>query len=302
MNIPFASEIEHVTAIRTGTLIDSLSGIGGFPRGRISEVFGDEAVGKSTILMQAIAHAQEQGLKCLLADTEYSYTLPYGEALGIDNEALGLIRAQFAEDVLDTILEAIESKEYDLIVLDSIGGLHTRAEAEKTTGEKTIGGQAGIVAKFCRKAVPLLSMNQVALVVINHSFTDLMSGAIMTSGGRKLGYHKKLSIRLKTNKLKAVMQNGVRVGKVIVGEVKKNALAPTEGRIEEATLLFGTGFSAEAKLLDEGLDRGIIRKEANTYFIGETRLGVGLTKARKAIEDNPVIQEQLKEILNGTKP
>lgn len=297
MKIPFASDIEQVRAIRTGTLIDSLSGIGGFPRGRITEIFGDEAVGKSTVCMQAIAHAQEQGLSCLLADTEYSYTLPYGESLGIDNKKLSLVRAQFAEDILDTIIEAVESKEYDLIILDSIGGLHTRAEAEKTTGEKTIGGQAGIVAKFCRKVVPLLSMNDVALVVINHSFTDIMSGAIMTSGGRKLGYHKKLSIRLKVNKLKALMSNGVRVGKVIVGEVKKNALAPTEGRIEEAQLLFGKGFSAEAKLLEEGLDRGIITKQGNRYYLGETQLGVGLGKARKAIEDNELIRDQLKTAL-----
>lgn len=300
MEIPYASEIETVKAIRTGTLIDSLSGIGGFPRARITEIFGDEAVGKSTICMQAIAHAQEQGLSCLLADTEYSYTLPYGESLGIDNNKLALVRSQFAEDILDTVIEAIESKKFDLIILDSIGGLHTRAEAEKTTGEKTIGGQAGIVAKFCRKAVPLLSMNEVALVVINHSFTDIMSGAIMTSGGRKLSYHKKFSVRLKVNKLKALMQGGIRVGKVIVGEVKKNALAPTEGRIEEAQLLFGKGFSAEAKLLEDALDRGIISKQGNTFFIGETRLGVGLAKARKAIEENELVREQIKEALGAT--
>lgn len=297
MNIPYASELEQIKVIRTGTLFDSLSGIGGIPRGRIMEVYGDEAVGKSTVCMQAIAHAQGEGLNCLLADTEYSYTLPYGESLGIDNKKLALVRAQFAEDILDTIIEAVESKKFDLIILDSIGGLHTRAEAEKTTGEKTIGGQAGIVAKFCRKIVPLLSMNDVALVVINHSFTDIMSGAIMTSGGRKLGYHKKLSIRLKVNKLKVLMQGGVRVGKVIVGEVKKNALAPTEGRTEEAQLIFGSGFSAEAKLLEEALDRGIIVKQGNSFFLGETRLGVGLAKARKAIEENELIRDQLKEAL-----
>jgi recombination protein RecA len=297
MPIISASSIDAIAAIRTGTLIDSLSGIGGFPRGRMTEIFGDEAVGKSTVCMQAIARAQQDGLSCLLADVEYSYTTRYGEGLGIDNEKLALIREPNAEDVLELVEEAVRSGKYDLVILDSIGGLGSRTEKEKSSGEKTIASQAGLIAPFCRKIIPLISIHNVALVVINHSFTDIMSGKILTSGGRKLAYHKKLSIRLRVNPTKVLKIGEERVGKVIIGEVKKNALAATEGRTEEAQLLFGRGFSAEAKLLEEAIDRGIITKTGNSYFIGETKLGVGLGQARKKLEEDAAIMEQVKALL-----
>ncbi len=295
--IPTADSLEKIEAIRTGTFLDSLSGIGGIPRARITELFGDEAVGKSTVLMQSIANAQQQGLKCLLVDTEYSYTTVYGEGLGIDNSKLSLLRGEHAEDILDSIVDAVDSGEYDLVVLDSIGGLQSRAESEKGIGEKVIGSQAGLVARFCRKIVPLLSLRNCALVVINHSFVDIMSGKILTSGGRKLAYHKKLSVRLKVNPTKVIKQGEEKVGKVIIGEVKKNALAATEGRTEEAQLLFGKGFSAEAKLLEEALDRGVITKEGNTYFFKKTKLGVGLGKARTAIEQDEELAQKIKDAL-----
>lgn len=298
MNIPSASSIEKISVIRTGTMIDYLSGIGGFPKGRITEVFGDEAVGKSTICMQTIAQAQKDGLKCLLADVEYSYTLPYGEALGIDNEKLSLLRTQYAEDMLDKIIEAIESGEYDLVVLDSIGGLHTQAEAEKTMGEKTIGGQAGIVARFCRKVVPLLSLRNCALVVINHSFVDIMTGRLMTSGGRKMAYHKKLSIRFKsTGKYKKVGETII--SKFITGQVKKNALAPTEGREDTGELVFGHGFSPEARLLQMAIDAGVIEKKGNSYFFEDEKIGVGLTKTRESIETDETLSLRIKSLLEA---
>lgn len=297
--IPTANSLEQIEVIRTGTLIDRLSGIGGFPRGKITEIFGDESVGKSTVCMQAIAQAQAKGLRCVLADVEYSYTTSYGDGLGIDNSTLGLIRHEHAEDVLDTLEEAIRSGEYDLIILDSVGGLNSRQEAEKSAGEKTIGGQAGLMAKFCRKIVPVLSLNRVALVVINHSFMDIMSGKIMTSGGKKLAYHKSLSIRLKVNPKKIITVGEERVGKVIIGEVKKNKLAPTEGRQEEAQLLFGTGFSAEAKLLEDCIDAGVITKTGNSYFFEGEKLGVGLGKTRTAIENDKTLSAKLEACLGA---
>lgn len=293
MDIPSADTLEKTEVIKTGTLIDFLSGIGGFPRGKISEVWGDEAVGKSTVCMQTIAQAQKDGLSCLLADVEYSYTTLYGESLGIDNKKLALLRSQFAEDILNTIEEAVKGGKYDLIVLDSIGGLHSKGEAEKEAGEKTIASQAGLVATFCRKIVPLLAMHNVALVVINHSFTDIMTGKLLTSGGKKLSYHKSLSIRLKsTNKYKKVGDNVV--SKFITGQVKKNKLAATEGREETVELVFGKGFSNEAKLLQMAIDAGVITKQGNTFYYGEQRLGVGQTKARQFLEETPELMEEIK--------
>jgi RecA/RadA recombinase len=198
--------------------------------------------------------------------------------------------------VLDDLESAIDSGKWDLVVLDSIGGLLPRTEAEKGSGEKTIGGQAGIVARFSRKIVPLLAMHNVALVVINHSFVDLMSGRIMTSGGKKLSYHKSLSIRLKsTGKYVKVGDNIV--SKYILGQVKKNKLAPTEGREETAELVFGKGFSAEAKLFQMAIDAGVITKTGNSYFMGERKLGVGQTKAREAIEGDEELKKAVEAAL-----
>lgn len=290
----YAKDIKTTEVISSGLFIDKLTGIGGIPRGVITEIFGDESIGKSSLCLQLVAAAQQQGLKCLWADVEWSYGTLYAEALGVDNSKLGIIRERFAEATLDAIEEAVESGKWDLVVLDSIGGILPRAEAEKESGGKTIGGQAGLIAKFCRKIVPLLKIHNVALVVINHSFVDIMSGKILTSGGKKLSYHKAISIRLK-QKFGVVLKQGDRkVGKVVVGEVKKNKEAATEGMELDGQLIFGVGFSAAADLLNDAIDAGVITKKGNTYYFGAEKLGIGLGKVRKQFEDDAVLMEKVK--------
>jgi len=295
----YANSLEEIDVITTGLFFDKLSGVNGIPRGVITEIFGDESIGKSSLCLQAIASAQEQGLKCLFADAEWSYDALYAKSLGVDNTKVGLIRERFAEDTLDKIEEAVESGKWDLVVLDSVGGILPRAEAEKDAGGKTIGGQAGLMAKFCRKIVPLLRIHNVALIVINHSFTDIMTGKLMTSGGKKLSYHKSLSVRLKLKYGANVIKQGDRkVGKVVIGEVKKNKVAATEGLEVEGQLIFGTGFSAAADLLGNAIDKGILEKKGNTYWFGEQKLGIGLGKVRKLLEDSPELMEQIKHAMS----
>lgn len=297
--IAYADSIEDVDVIPTGLFVDKLTGIGGIPRGVITEIFGDEGIGKSSVCLQAVASAQRADLKCLWADVEWSYSPSYASSLGVDNSKLGLIRERFAEATLDAIEEAIESGKWDLIILDSIGGILPRAEAEKGADGKTIGGQAGLIAKFCRKVVPLLQIHNVALVVINHAFIDIMSGKLLTSGGKKLAYHKSLSIRFKQKQGVSIKQGDRKVGKVVVGEVRKNKMAATEGLEMDGQLIFGTGFSAVADLMGDAIDKGVITKKGNTYYLGEEKLGIGLSKVRKMLEDDPVLAERLKTVLHG---
>lgn len=272
--------------IKTGTMLDKLTGLGGIPRKRITEVYGDAGVGKSSVCLQSIAGAQADNMRCLWADIEFSFDAQYARGLGVDNTKLGLLQERFAEDALDSLEKEIDAGNYDLIILDSIGGLLPRQEAEKGAGEKTIGGQAGLVARFCRKVVPLLALRNVALVVINHSFTDIMSGAIKTSGGAKLEYHKSISIRLK-KKMNAVLKSGDRkVGKVIIGEVKKNKLASTEGLEVEGNLLFGEGFVTSLGLLDEALERGIITQEGRSYIFRGEKIASGMPRLREWAKEN----------------
>lgn len=298
--IPYADSIEDIEVIPTGLFIDKLTGIGGIPRGVITEIFGDEGIGKSSVCLQLIARAQQQGLRCLFVDVEWSYSAPYATALGVDNSKLGLLRERFAEDALDAIEEAVESGKWDLVVLDSVGGILPRAEAEKSSEGKTIGGQAGLIAKFCRKVVPILQIKNVALVAINHSFIDIMSGRISTSGGKKLSYHKSISIRLKQKQGVSVKQGDRKVGKVVVGEVRKNKLAPTEGLEVDGTLIFGSGFSVGADTLNDAIEKQVITKKGNTYFLGKEKLGIGLSKVRKMLEEDDVLLEKVKYELSQT--
>jgi recombination protein RecA len=290
-----ASELEKVEVIVTGTFLDKCTGIGGIPRGRITEIFGDEGMGKSSICLQMVAAAQKQGLKCLWVDVEYSYEAGYAASLGVDNSKLSVLRQEYAEATLEE-LDGCMDEGWDLIIFDSIGGLTPRAEIEKGAEGKVIGAQAGIVARFCRRMVPALATKNIAMIVINHAFVDLMSGKIMSSGGKKLAFHKSIAIRLK-NKMGAVLKQGDRkVGRVVVAEVKKNKLAATEGLEVEGHLLFGEGFSGQADVIDSAIERGVITKTGNSYFFAAKKLGVGLAKVREALKD-PVLLEEIKAAL-----
>lgn len=284
MPLVSASSILKVPILRTDLFIDRLSGIGGIPRGRITEVFGDSGVGKSTVVLQAIANLQKESVKCLYADIEWSFDARYAEGLGVDIKKLSVLRERFAEDALNTIEIEVSSGNFDLIVLDSIGGLLPRQEAEKESGQKTIGGQASLVAAFCRKIVPLLHQHNVALVVVNHSFIDIMSGAIKTSGGKKLEYHRSLSIRLKPKSGVAINQGGKKVGLVVVGQVKRNKLAGNEGMEIEANFLFNSGFVAGLDLMQEAIDRNLFERRGNTFYWNSEKLGM-ISALREKFKD-----------------
>jgi len=257
---------------------------GGVPTKRITEISGPYSVGKTTLALTVVAQAQKLGYKTLWMDQEWSWENNYAVELGVDLKKMMLIQERFAELALDEVESFADKNKDALIVIDAIGALLPRQEAEKSNEGKTIGGQAGLVAKFCRKIVPLLAINNIALVVLNHEFTDIMSGRIMTSGGRKLEYHK--AVWLKLRKLsKNITQGEAKIGEFIEAEIRKHKLASTVRQTCELSLLFGKGFSAEADLLQEMLDSGEVTKVGNTYWKGEEKLGTGLNKAREALKN-----------------
>lgn len=290
MTIHIASEAPFRTydVIPTGLKLDSATGIGGIPTRKITEVFGPYSVGKTTLGLSLIAAAQAEGRKCLWADIEFAWDEKYALALGVNLTQVGLIQEQVAEDALDDILDFAAKEEEALIVIDAIGALHPRVEAEKASDAKSIGTQAKMVAIFCRRIVPLLALRNHALVVLNHSFKDVMSGANKTSGGQKLEYHKSLSIQLKQKFGVAVTRasDGAKVGIVIEAEIMKNKLAATVGSKVELMMIPGSGFSKEHDRLQAMLDSGEVTKKGNSYFRGKTKMGVGLRAAREWLKAN----------------
>lgn len=290
-----ASTVNDITVLTTNTFIDRMTGIGGLPRGRIVEIWGDQNTGKSSVCLQTIVAAQKQGLRCLWVDVEYSFSLEYAKKLGVDVEKLGILRESYAEDIIDQTEEAIESGEWDVIVFDSIGDLSSRVQKEKSSGEKTIGVQASLMTRFSVNIAPHIVYNKILFIGVNHSRTDIMTGKLMVLGGKKWSEKKKLSIRFR-EKTGAILKKGDEVvGRVIIAKVTKNHLGGTDGLEVEARLMNNEGFSTAADLFETALSMGIIRKEGNTHFIGDEKLGT-LSKAREWVKEN---EETLKERINS---
>jgi recombination protein RecA len=290
MTIPKASSVAKVEVIRTDTFLDRLSGIGGIPKGKITEVWGDSGVGKSSVCLQAVAGAQRGKQRVLWADVEWYYDPVYAAKMGVNNDQLDLLRDPSAEEILNVIEKEVSAGNYDLVFLDSVGALRSDREAEKEAGQKTIGVQAGLLSPFLRRIVSKLVLKNTALVVINHSFTDIMSGAIKTSGGKKLEYHRSLSIRLKQRTGANVIKQGdKRVGTVVVGQVKRNKLAGNEGMEVEASFMFDVGFVSGLDVVQEAIDRGVLERQGNTYWMDGEKLGM-IGKIREMAKEEEFVQ------------
>lgn len=278
-----ASPYREIAWIPTGfQKLDKILG-GGIPQRKITEISGVFSVGKSTLALQIVAQAQALKKDCLWCDSEFSFTEDYATKLGVDCDLLDLIQGRYAEENLDQIEEWADKHKHSLIVLDSIGGLLPRAEAEKGADGKVIGGQAKLIATFCRKIVPILAINNVALIVLNHNFIDLMSGKLKTSGGAKLEYAKSVWLLLKAAN-KRIMKGEEQIGLIIEAEIRKNKLASTQKQSTELQMVFGEGFSVSADQFEEELASGKITKQGNTFLRDGVKLGVGKLKAQEALK------------------
>lgn len=273
--------------------LDTILG-GGIPLRRITEVSGVYSVGKSTLSLMVIAQAQKLKMPCLLADIEFAFDEGYAQVLGVDTDKLDLIQERYAETAIDEIEAWCDTHKKGLIVVDAIGGLLPREQAEKDAQSKTIGGQSKLVSVFCRKIVPLLAINNNALLVLNHQFTDIMTGKLKTSGGAKLEYHRSIWLMLrKANK--RLMQGDKQVGDVIEAEIRKNKLAPTLKQTTELQMLYGMGFSREANLMEQAKEK-LFEKRGQFFFIGEEKIARGEAGLREwfKLEGNST---RIKELL-----
>lgn len=292
------SDFSKVDWIPTGlSNLDKILG-GGIPTKRIIEISGSWGLGKTTLALTIIASAQKEGYKTLWCDQEWAWEGQYAEVLGVNLNKVGLLQERLAETALDEIEAYAEKEKNAVIVIDAIGALLPRAEAEKDNASKTIGGQAGLVAKFCRKITPSLAINNNALIVINHEYVDIMSARIMTSGGAKLQYAKSVAIRLK-NANKKIMSGENKVGQVVTIEVKKNKLAPTMGQETELEMIYGQGWNKSSDLVQTALDKGLITKQGQFFFFKGEKVARGQNGLREKFKDE-VFANQIHEALKTT--
>lgn len=241
------NELDQFDVIKTPfPLLNEILG-GGVPTKKIFEVSGQWSVGKSTLALQILAEAQKEKRPTLFCDSEFSFSQVYATSLGVDCTKLDLEQQQFAEQTLDA-LEAWATKHKNgVIVLDSIGALLPKEEAEKGSEGRSIGLQARLIGSFTRRMVPILAMQNHALILLNHSFTDIQTGKLKTSGGEKLSYAKSIWITLKRSYGKPAKRNGDGKKTILYleCEVRKNKIQPTEGMKCELTMEPGKGFATE---------------------------------------------------------
>lgn len=320
-----ASEVKEIETIPFGIReLDYITGINGIPFKKISEIFGPWSIGKSTLGYYLVRSAQQMGCEVLWADTEHSWTNAYPRSLGVSPENVDLIQAECAEEYLDGIEEWIRGKtekktgaHHDaLVILDSVGHLTPQAELQNTAGERQIGGQARLMASFVRKMKPLISMNNIALVVLNHEYDPIKFGdnspnarfpQSKPAGGAKLEYAKDLSLKLSEtwakdddDKLVKLVRGageygaGTKGGRFIKAQIYKNKLAPTQALEAVFALTFGAGINTDWRLVKSVLDAGIITKEGNRYFYKGEQICVGRPKLNAFCKDHA---DELKEAL-----
>lgn len=260
--------------------------------GRMVEFVGAQNSGKSTASMQVIAAAQRQGFKCVLADSEFSYTTEYGEKLGVDTAELDVLRATTAEEILDELEEIIKAGKHKVIVLDSLGQLSSRIWFEKQAGEKTIGTQASLIHAFVLKTIPYIVMHKILFIGITHERKDMEWGRLFSLGGNKWAEKKKLAFRFREKAIR--YQGDTPIGKVIEVIVTKNHLGNTEGEKKEVFIAKDEGFSIAADLLDAAISSGKFERVGNTFFLKDgTKIGT-MKALRLWAKENP---ETLAELM-----
>lgn len=270
-----AADLDRVDVVQTGLVIDRAIGVGGIPKRRPIEITGEPGMGKSTICLQTIAAAQAKGWKCAYADVEASFTPSYAANLGVNIKELDVMQEDNGEDMLNAILDAVDKETYDLIVIDSIGSLTTREQIEKLVGERSIGGQARIVGDFSRKLALKLLRKNVAIMAINHTQVDIMTGKTTSRGGASWNYHKAIRVHL-SKKYGVVLKQGDKIiGYTVVFEVKeKNKMFGNVGSKYESQFINNVGFSASADLLQDAIDRGVFERKGNTFYLNGDKIGM----------------------------
>jgi recombination protein RecA len=294
----------RVPVIPTGSLsLDAALGVGGYPRGRVVEIFGPEASGKTTLALHAIAEVQKAGGIAAFIDAEHALDPTYAEKLGVNIDELYISQPDTGEQALDIAEMLVRSGAVDLIVVDSVAALVPKAEIEGEMGESQVGLQARLMSKAMRKLVGVMSKSQTCAIFVNQvrqkiGVTFPGASAETTPGGLALKFHA--SIRLDIRRIATIKSGDSPLGNQIRVKVVKNKLAPPF-REAQFDILYGKGISKEGELIDLGLQHGIVKRSGTWYSYGDKQLGQGKENARNFLENHPEIAKkiemQLKEIL-----
>jgi recombination protein RecA len=293
------SEDARVTppAISTGALnLDSATGIGGIPRGRITEIYGPEASGKTTLCLHVIANAQRDGGVAAFIDAEHALDVEYARKLGVDTENLLVSQPDTGEQALEIAEVLVRSGALDAVVVDSVAALVPRAEIEGEMGDSHVGLQARLMSQAMRKLTGAIGRSDTALIFTNQireKIGVMFGNPETTSGGRALKFYA--SLRLDIRRVASIKEGDEQVGNRTRVKVVKNKCAPPFKQAE-FDIMFNEGISEEGLLIDLGEEHGIVDRAGAWYSYGEdVRLGQGRENAKTFLKENPEIAEEIEE-------
>ncbi len=284
----------RVPVIPTGSLsLDLALGVGGYPRGRIVEIYGPEASGKTTLALHAIAEAQKQGGIAAFIDAEHALDPNYARALGVDLDNLLISQPESGEQAMDIAETLVRSGAVDLIVVDSVAALVPQAEITGEMSDTQVGLQARLMSKAMRKLVGVLSKSKTCAIFINqvrHKIGVMFGSPETTPGGLALKFHA--SVRLDIRRIATLKAGDQAIGNRVRVKIVKNKLAPPF-REAEFDIIYGKGISREGELIDLGLQLGVIQKSGSWYSFAGQQLGQGLEKVRKLLEENTELRNKI---------
>ncbi len=289
-------KVEEVAVISTGSIgLNAALGVGGFPRGRVIEIYGPEASGKTTLAIHAIAEAQKAGGIAAIIDAEHAFDRFYAEKLGVDVENLWISQPDSGEQALEIAEQLIRSSAVDIVVIDSVAALTPKAELEGEMGDSKMGLQARLMSQALRKLTAAINKTNTTCVFINQLRDKLgvmFGNPETTTGGNALKFYA--SVRLDIRRIAQLKEGETVVGNQVRVKVVKNKVAPPF-RKAEFDIMFGEGISRTGEIIDLGVDKGIIKKSGSWFSYGETKLGQGRDAAKKCLLDNPELADELEE-------
>lgn len=280
-------------AISTGSIgLNKAIGIGGFPRGRIVEIFGAESSGKTTLALHVIAEAQKAGGVCAFVDAEHALDPQYAKRLGVDTSKLIISQPDGGEEALNITEALVSSKKVAVVVIDSVASLTPRSELEGEIGAMQIGAQARLMSQALRMLTAVVAKTNTLVIFINQTRVNIggYGDPTTTAGGKALKFYA--SVRVQVARTASIKKGEEVMGGRIRAKVAKNKVA-APFKVTEYDLLFNEGISREGEIMALGEKHGLISKSGMTYSYGEMKLGVGYEKSRDFLRENVAVADEI---------
>ncbi len=298
--------IVKVDAVSTGSLgLDIGLGVGGFPKGRVVEIYGPESSGKTTLAMHCIAEAQKKGGICAFVDAEHAFDKFYAENIGIDTNELLISQPDDGEQALEIADNLIRSGAIDVIVIDSVAALVPRAELEGDMGDSKMGLHARLMSQALRKLTGTINKTGCICIFINQlreKIGVMFGNPETTTGGNALKFYA--SVRLDIRRTGSIKDGIDIIGNRVKVKVAKNKVAPPF-RVVEFDIMYGQGISKVGEIIDLGVENNVIQKSGSWFSYGETRLGQGRDSVKQLLLDNPEMMDEMEkktfDIINGVE-